>query len=75
MPVPAVMHEADELPGLEVGSGPAIVSWLLRLGFLASPPIVGLVTLATGLRTGLMVVPLAGLLALLLVGVLRPHSR
>ncbi|MFJ8643421.1 MFS transporter [Streptomyces sp. NPDC093610] len=69
--VPAAMHEADELPGLRPGSGLAIVSWLMRLGFLASPPIVGLVTDATSLRVGLLVVPLAGLLAFLLAGVLR----
>ncbi|MEV7108151.1 MFS transporter [Streptomyces atroolivaceus] len=73
--VPASMHEADELPGLKPGSGLAIVSWLMRLGFLASPPIVGLVTDATSLRAGLLVVPLAGLLAFLLAGVLRPRHR
>ncbi|MFD5140436.1 MFS transporter [Streptomyces sp. NPDC058378] len=73
--VPAAMHEADELPGLKPGSGLAIVSWLMRLGFLASPPIVGLVTDATSLRVGLLVVPLAGLLAFLLAGVLRNRHR
>ncbi|MFH8757101.1 MFS transporter [Streptomyces atroolivaceus] len=73
--VPAAMHEADELPGLRPGSGLAIVSWLMRLGFLASPPIVGLVTDATSLRAGLLVVPLAGLLAFLLAGVLQPRHR
>ncbi|MFE4213849.1 MFS transporter [Streptomyces sp. NPDC056844] len=73
--VPAAMHEADELPGLRPGSGLAIVSWLMRLGFLASPPIVGLVTDATSLRVGLLVVPLAGLLAFLLAGVLRDRHH
>ncbi|MFJ8750005.1 MFS transporter [Streptomyces sp. NPDC102441] len=73
--VPAAMHEADELPGLKPGSGLAIVSWLMRLGFLASPPVVGLVTDATSLRVGLLVVPLAGLLALLLAGVLQNGRR
>ncbi|MFC9941455.1 MFS transporter [Streptomyces pratensis] len=73
--VPAAMHEADELPGLKPGSGLAIVSWLMRLGFLASPPIVGLITDATSLRAGLLVVPLAGLLAFLLAGVLKPRHR
>ncbi|GHH92147.1 MFS transporter [Streptomyces capillispiralis] len=71
--VPAAMHEADELPGLRPGSGLTIVSWLMRLGFLLSPPVVGLVADAAGLRTGLLVVPLAGLLVLLLAGVLRPR--
>lgn len=73
--VPAAMHEADELPGLKPGSGLAIVSWLMRLGFLLSPPMVGLVTDATSLRVGLLVVPLAGSLAFLLAGVLRSRRR
>ncbi|MFD3523941.1 MFS transporter [Streptomyces sp. NPDC058653] len=71
--VPAAMHEADELPGLKPGSGLTIVSWLMRLGFLLSPPIVGLVADATSLRVGLLVVPLAGLLVIVLGGVLRPR--
>ncbi|MGW6008219.1 MFS transporter [Streptomyces sp. NPDC055210] len=73
--VPAAMHEADELPGLKPGSGLAIVSWLMRLGFLLSPPVVGLVADAASLRVGLLVVPLAGLLVLLLAGVLQPKRR
>ncbi|MET9140314.1 MFS transporter [Streptomyces parvulus] len=73
--VPAAMHEADELPGLGPGSGLTIVSWLMRLGFLLSPPVVGLVADATSLRAGLLVVPLAGLLVLLLAGVLQPRRR
>ncbi|WP_404193181.1 MFS transporter [Streptomyces tauricus] len=73
--VPAAMHEADELPGLKPGSGLAIVSWLMRLGFLLSPPVVGLVADAASLRVGLLVVPFAGLLVLLLAGVLQPGRR
>lgn len=73
--VPAAMHEADELPGLKPGSGLTIVSWLMRLGFLLSPPIVGLVADASSLRVGLLVVPFAGLLVLLLAGVLRPRRE
>ncbi|MGW0916264.1 MFS transporter [Streptomyces sp. NPDC002784] len=73
--VPAAMHQADELPGLKPGSGLAVVSWLMRLGFLCSPPVVGLVADATSLRVGLLVVPAAGLLVLLLSGVLHPRRR
>ncbi|MFE5259059.1 MFS transporter [Streptomyces coelicoflavus] len=69
--VPAAMHEADELPGLKPGSGLTLVSWLMRLGFLLSPPAVGLVADATSLRVGLLVVPLAGLIVLVCGGVLR----
>ncbi|MGW1466704.1 MFS transporter [Streptomyces sp. NPDC002308] len=71
--VPAAMHEADSLPGLKAGSGLTIVSWLMRLGFLVSPPVVGLVADATSLRIGLLVVPLAGVLTVLLSGVLQPR--
>ncbi|TDC66679.1 MFS transporter [Streptomyces hainanensis] len=71
--VPAAMHEADELPGLRPGVGLTVVSWLLRLGFLCSPPLVGLVADATEVRLGLLVVPAAGLLALGFAGVLRPR--
>ncbi|MEV6423912.1 MFS transporter [Streptomyces sp. NPDC051662] len=73
--VPAAMHEADELPGLSPGSGLTIVSWLMRLGFLFSPPVVGLIADATSLRVGLLVVPIAGLLVVLLAGVLRKRLR
>ncbi|ABF89493.1 major facilitator family transporter [Myxococcus xanthus DK 1622] len=68
--VPAAMHGADELPGLRPGTGLTVVSWLMRLGFLASPPLVGLVADAVGLRVGLLVVPLAGTIVVLLSGVL-----
>ncbi|MDQ0733839.1 MFS transporter [Arthrobacter agilis] len=63
--VPAAMHSADELPGLRAGTGLTVISWLLRLGFLASPPVVGAIADASSLRIGLIVVPLAGLLTLL----------
>ena len=71
--VPAAMHEADELPGLKPGTGLTVVSWLMRLGFLLSPPVVGAVADATSLRAGLLVVPVAGLLVVVLAGVLQPR--
>ena len=70
--VPAAMHEADELPGLKPGTGLTVVSWLMRLGFLLSPPVVGAVADATSLRAGLLVVPAAGVLVIILAGVLQP---
>jgi hypothetical protein len=63
--VPAAMHAADELPGVPHGVGLTVVSWLLRVGFLLSPPVVGLVADAAGLRVGLLGVVLAGLGVLL----------
>jgi len=71
--VPAAMQQADELPGLRAGTGLTLVSWLMRLGFLLSPPVVGLVADASSLRTGLLVLPLAGVVVVLLAGVLAPR--
>ncbi len=62
--VPAAMQSADTLPGLPPGTGLTVVSWLMRLGFLLSPPVVGAVADAAGLRVGLLVIPLAGLAVL-----------
>ena len=73
--VPAAMQQADEVPGLRPGTGLTLVSWLMRLGFLLSPPIVGLVADATSLRAGLLVLPLAGVVVVLLAGVLAPRRR
>ncbi|HEV7210499.1 MAG TPA: MFS transporter [Blastococcus sp.] len=77
--VPAVYHAADELPGLPRGLGLAVVNWLLRIGFLLSPPLVGVLADAFSLRVALLTVVLAGLGALVLGRVLpglpKSHSR
>ena len=73
--VPAAMHTADELPGLPSGVGLTIVSWLLRIGFLLSPPLVGLVADLAGLRVGLLSVVVAGVVALILGRVLLGRTR
>ena len=69
--VPAVYAAADGLPGLRPGVGLTAVNWLLRVGFLVSPPLVGLIADLAGLRVGLLVVVLAGLLVLALGRTLR----
>jgi MFS family permease len=76
--VPAAMHAADRLPGLRVGSGLTVVAWLMRVGFAASPPIVGMIADATSLRVGLLLVPAAGLAVVMAAGALsgrRPAVR
>ncbi|MFC4138539.1 MULTISPECIES: MFS transporter [unclassified Microbacterium] len=73
--IPAALQAADELPGLRHGAGLTIVSWLLRLGFLLAPPVVGLVADNAGLRAGLLVVPIAGLVAIAFAGVLEGRRK
>ena len=47
----------------------------MRIGFLVSPPVVGLIADATSLRAGLLVVPLCGVVVLALAGVLPRRPR
>lgn len=68
--VPAAFAASETIPGLKRGTGLTIVSWILRVAFLAGPPAVGAIADATSLRTGLMVVPIAGIAVVLLAGVL-----
>ncbi|CAN3129104.1 MFS transporter [Mycobacterium sp. smrl_JER01] len=73
--VPAAMRAADELPGLRAGTGLTILTWLMRVGFLGAPLIVGLVADATSLRAGLLTVPVAGVALILLAGALTARRR
>jgi fucose permease len=76
--IPAAMHGADRLPGLPPGTGLTALAWLMRLGFVGAPPIVGMISDATSLRVGLLVVPVAGLAVVAAAGVLsgrRPPAR
>ncbi|BDY32221.1 MFS transporter [Mycolicibacterium mageritense] len=69
--IPAAMHGADQLPGLRPGTGLTAVTWLMRVGFFGAPLLVGVIADAAGLRVGLLSVPLAGVLVVLLAGALR----
>jgi MFS family permease len=73
--VPAAFHGADQLPGLRQGSGIAAVAWLMRLGFVGAPPIVGVIADATSLRVGLVLVPIAGLAIMAASGVLSDRRH
>jgi MFS family permease len=73
--VPAAMQAADELPGLRPGTGLTAVAWLMRIGFVVAPPMVGAIADATSLRVGLLSVPVAGALVIVLAGVLAERGR
>jgi MFS family permease len=70
---PAAMHGADQLPGLRAGTGLTVVTWLMRVGFVLSPPVVGVIADATSLRVGLLVVPVAGVAVMVLAVALSPR--
>jgi MFS family permease len=68
--IPAAMHGADQLPGLRPGTGLTVVTWLMRVGFFGAPLLVGFVADAAGLRVGLLIVPVAGVMVMMLAGAL-----
>ena len=69
--IPAVYHAADELPGLASGSGLTVINWLLRIGFLVCPVVIGVLADATSLRIALLTVVAAGVVTVLLSTALR----
>lgn len=69
--IPAVYHAADELPGLPSGRGLAVANWLLRIGFLLPPLLVGVLADLTSLRIALLTVVIAGCGIVLLARFLR----
>jgi MFS family permease len=68
--IPASMRSADNLPGLPRGVGLTVAGTVNRIAMLAAPPLIGIIADGYGLRAGLLVIPLAAALVLLLVQVL-----
>lgn len=73
--IPGAMHAADELPGLRAGTGLTVLSWLLRVAFLISPPLVGWIADQSSLRVGLTLVPVFGVLIVVLAGAMAPRKE
>lgn len=67
--IPAAMHAANELPRFRAGTGLTLVTWLMRIGAFSSPLIVGAIADQFGLRAGLLLLPLVGLIVVLLLPV------
>lgn len=61
--VPAAFAASARVPGLAHGSGVAILGWFMRLGFLFTSPVIGVVADNVSLRTALLIPLAAGLLA------------
>ena len=72
--VPAAYAAAGRLPGLPEGAGITYVSWLMRVGFLATSPIIGAIGDLTSLRVGLGLIVLAGLAVVVLAKSTRPNQ-
>jgi MFS family permease len=73
--IPLSMQAADELPGLPRGFGLAVSGWMMRVGFLLTPPLVGIIADQVGLRWAFAVPAVLGLLAIGCAGLLAPLER
>lgn len=73
--VPSAFTAAAHIPGLSEGAGLTVVSWLMRIGFLAASPIIGVVASATSLRIALGILLIGGLTIVMLGGRLDPQAK
>lgn len=69
--IPSVLGAAAKLPGVSEGAGVTLVSWLMRVGFLLTSPVIGSITGIAGLRWGLGILILVGTVTVFLAGALR----
>lgn len=73
--VPSAYAAAAALPGLRPSDGVTAVSWLMRVGFLAASPVIGLIAGWSGLRAALGLLIVVGLAAALCAPALRAQGR
>lgn len=70
--VPSALGSAAHIPGVSSASGVTLVNWIMRVGFLVTSPLVGVITTATSLRWGLSVLLPIGFVAVVLASTLNP---
>ena len=68
--VPSALGAAARLPGIGQGGGVTVVSWLMRIGFLATSPVVGALADGIGLRWGLGILVASGVIVVGVCGYL-----
>lgn len=66
--IPGAMVGADSVAGLTPGTGLAVLNWVIRLGFLVSPPVIGLIAEHAGLRWSVVPMIVGGLLIAVMAG-------
>lgn len=71
--IPNAMNAADGLPGVPAGVGLTITTWVMRVGFVLFPIVIGALGDAVSLRLALLVIPLSAVLIMALSPLLRPR--
>ena len=73
--IPSTFDRANKLPGLRAGTGITVISWLLRIGYLGAPPLIGFIADSTSLRMGMVVLPAIGIIVILTAGILPNRDQ
>jgi Na+/melibiose symporter-like transporter len=73
--VPGALGAAAQLPGIGRAGGVTLVNWLMRVGFLGTSPLVGLIAAEAGLCWGLSLLVLVGVLTAVFAHRLDPPRR
>nr|WP_258234023.1 MFS transporter [Brevibacterium oceani] len=63
--VPGALGAAARLSGVDRAGGVTLVNWLMRVGFLGTSPLVGVIAAEVGLRWGLSILALVGVLTVI----------
>lgn len=69
--VPSAYAASAMLPGIAQSTGMTVVSWMMRTGFTATSPVIGMIATATSLRTALVLLPIMGVAVVLAAPGLR----
>ncbi|MEJ5920646.1 MULTISPECIES: MFS transporter [unclassified Corynebacterium] len=72
--VPSAYWMATRLPGVSDGGGLTMVSWLMRIGFMGTSPLIGSIASVTNLSTALLILPVSGVIVVLLATAVAPKT-
>ncbi|WP_316671249.1 MFS transporter, partial [uncultured Propionibacterium sp.] len=64
--VPAAMHAGDRVPGVAPGAGLTVTTWVIRVGLVLFPVLIGAVGDAVDLRTAMILLPVTAVCVLAL---------
>ncbi|MCI4010222.1 MFS transporter [Brevibacterium sp. ZH18] len=66
--VPGALSAAAHIPGAGRAGGVTLVNWIMRIGFLGTSPLVGVIATAGSLRWGLALLIVIGVLTMVFAG-------
>lgn len=72
--IPNAMNAANDLRGVPAGVGLTITTWVMRVGFVSFPVVIGALGDALSLRMALLVIPGSALVIVGLSPLLRPRA-